>query len=127
MEEETERADRPNIFIEVSNLKLYSYHGVSEQEKRVGNMFEVSCRVSYPAYEAVKSDELSKTINYAEIVEIIKKEMSVTSNLIEHVAGRIRLSLLKSYPLISKGVITVSKLNPPCGEEIEKASVVIEW
>ena len=52
--------------IEITRLRLHAFHGVLEQERRVGNDFEVSVTVGYPV--VIGSDELSATLNYAELV-----------------------------------------------------------
>ncbi|MCA1758503.1 MAG: hypothetical protein LC658_01930 [Bacteroidales bacterium] len=43
----------------------------------------------------------------------------------EHVAGRILHALYVDFPSIQKARIKISKLNPPMGGQIEKASVTL--
>ena len=35
-------------FIELKEMKFYAYHGVSQQEKDVGNYFTVDLRITAP-------------------------------------------------------------------------------
>jgi len=75
---------------------------------------------------AVETDNLDDTISYAEVYSIIKKEMNETSKLIEHVAGRIMNTPLKSrFPQMSETTIRISKLTPPVDGEAERATVSI--
>lgn len=115
------------ITIDINGLRLYGRHGVSDQERSVGNMFEVNASLLYPADEAVLTDRLESTLNYAEAIETIKHEMEVPSRLLEHVAGRMRKALIERFPLISGGMIQLNKLNPPCGVEIGSTGVTIKW
>ena len=45
--------------IEITRLRLHAFHGVLEQERRVGNDFEVSVTVGYPV---VIGSEPSNTV-----------------------------------------------------------------
>ena len=51
--------------IELNRIRFFSYHGVAEQERRVGNDYEVSLRVDYPLERAMESDSLCDTLDYA--------------------------------------------------------------
>ena len=114
--------------ISIDRLRLRAFHGVGSQERRVGNVFEISVSLSYPpALKAVETDDVSDTLNYADAVEIIGKVMSEPSDLLEHVAGRIRRALLTAYPAIESGRITVTKLAPPVSAEMGAASFTLEF
>ena len=75
--------------IELKDVRLYAYHGVLEQERRVGGEYSVSLRVHYNISKAMESDDVNDTLNYALLLDIIKEEMAQPSDLLEHVAGRI--------------------------------------
>lgn len=115
--------------IAINGLRLWAKHGVFDQERRVGNEFEVTLRLDVPASDAaMDTDNLDDTINYAEVVEIIKSEMSIPSRLIEHVAGRIHRSLEARFPgQIAGGELTVSKLAPPIPAELVSVSFTTRW
>lgn len=123
-----ERIRKASVTIEVDRVRLYAFHGVSTQEQTVGNEFEVSVAVSYPpSVIAAVSDGLDDTISYAEIVDIIKKEMKIPSQLLEHVAGRIAGALLTRWPAIASGYVKVSKIAPPISAQLASASVTIDF
>ncbi|MCM1483082.1 MAG: dihydroneopterin aldolase [Muribaculaceae bacterium] len=115
------------ITIDIDRLLIHAYHGVLRQEREVGNMFEVSVSLRYPAMEAVETDRLDATLNYAEAVEVIREVMAVPSQLLEHVAGRIRQALCMRFPLIKGGSVKVAKLNPPISAQLGSVSVTIFW
>ena len=76
-------------YIYIDKAQFYAYHGVMPQERVVGNVFLVSLVVETDIAKATSSDKLEDTLSYAEIYEVIKAEMSIPSNLLEHVGGRI--------------------------------------
>ncbi len=113
--------------IEINNLRMRARHGVLMQERSVGNDFSVTVHLRYPIDEAMINDDVTDTLNYAEAVEIIKDEMSEPSALLEHVAARIRQSLIAKFPKIEGGFVRVAKLNPPITAQMENVAVKIEW
>ena len=75
--------------IEINGLRLFARHGVFEEERINGNTFELTVHLCYPIENAMQSDNVADTLNYAEAIEIIRKEMEIPSRLLEHVVGRI--------------------------------------
>lgn len=114
-------------YIELEQVRFYAYHGVMPQEKQVGNYFEVNLLVKTNFEKALNEDSLENTISYADIYEVIKAEMMIPSDLIEHVAGRILRALTARWNTIDEIKLKVSKLNPPIPGEIAKASVLLNW
>ena len=116
-----------NMTIAIDRLKIFAHHGVTDQEQTVGNQFEVSCSLTCGSTKSILTDNISDTVNYAEIIRIIKSEMDKPSRLIEHAAGRIMTAIQTTYPQITGGSIKVSKLCPPCGAETAGVSVTVTW
>ena len=66
--------------IEIRRLRLRARHGVLDQERVCGNVFEVSAVLTVD-YDG--SDCLESTVSYADVVETIKREMAEPSALLE--------------------------------------------
>ena len=94
-------------------MEFKAYHGCLEQEKVRGNSFTVDFRGELDLSAAAESDNLDDTINYAEIYEIVSDEMSIPSELLENVAGRIVKAIEKRFPQIARFSVRVSKKRPP--------------
>lgn len=88
-----------NTFVELRKIRFYAYHGVAEQERCVGNDYEIYVKVKYPFKDAMETDNLDATLNYAQLYEIICREMKISSHLLEHVAGRIIRAIQTEFPL----------------------------
>ena len=111
--------------IELKDVRLYAFHGVLEQERRVGGDYSVSLRVHYNISKALKTDDVNDTLNYALLLDIIKKEMAEPSNLLEHVAGRIGQTVIEHFDEVEDVTISITKLNPPLGARCAGATVEI--
>ena len=112
------------IFLD--DMRFYAYHGVMEQERRVGGEYGVSLVVEVDLTQAIATDDVADTVNYAELYELVKREMAVPSKLLEHVAGRIGQSAMDKFDRITALTIRVTKLNPPMGADCNGASVEIK-
>ena len=111
--------------IELEKMRFYAYHGVMPQETKVGNDFVVDLILTAPLEQAVKSDELDDTINYAAVYAVVKEQMDIPSKLIEHVAGRILYALKERFPQLAAVELKLSKLNPPFGGDVHSASIIL--
>ena len=99
--------------IELRNLTFYAYHGVLPEERSQGNAFVVDLTLDADVRRAVYTDALSDTINYAEVYEVVAREMAIPSQLLEHVCGRIAVALLDSFVALQRVRVCVAKKNPP--------------
>ena len=111
--------------IYLKNVRFHAYHGVLQQERIVGNDYVVNLVVDYDFTSAMKTDELSATINYAELYEIIKEEMAIPSKLLEHVVGRIGKRVFSECSAIRQIQLAITKENPPFGADCDGAGVEV--
>ena len=112
-------------YISLRNVRFHAFHGVMPQERKVGADFLVNLRVGYPLEQAMQSDEVSDTLNYAALYEVVKTEMMQPSNLLEHVAGRIADAVVKRFPQVASIDLDLTKQNPPMGADCDGAGVEI--
>ena len=116
-----------NTYIHFDQMHFYAFHGVDPQELAVGNNYSIELSLKIPFGDAMKSDALEDTINYAEIFEAIEEVMSTPSKLLEHVVGRIIDTLQQRFPSIAGGRIALYKENPPITGKIDRVGVIVEW
>ena len=112
-------------YISLRNVRFHAFHGVMPQERRVGGDFLVNLRVGYPLEQAMQSDKVGDTLNYAALYEVVKTEMMQPSNLLEHVAGRIADAVVKRFPQVTSIDLDLTKQNPPMGADCDGAGVEI--
>ncbi len=111
--------------IELENMSFQAFHGCYDLEKVVGNRFLVDLAIEVEAGEAAREDDLSKSVNYLTVYEVVREQMGVASNILENVAARIIDALYAEFPEIMRVTVKVSKLAPPLGGKIEKVSVTL--
>lgn len=99
--------------IELEGMEFKAYHGCLEQEKVRGNVFTVDFRGELDLSAAAESDNLADTLNYGEIYDIVADEMSIPSELLENVAGRIVKAIEAKFPKLISFSVRVSKKRPP--------------
>lgn len=98
----------------MKNMGFYGYHGVLEEEKKLGQKFFVDIELYLDLETAGKSDDLQYTASYAEVYEMIGKVFKEKKmNLIEAVAETICSQILDTYPRIYEVMIRVKKPEAP--------------
>lgn len=97
-----------------------------EQERSVGADFLVSVEAECENELSTITDKLTDTISYADMAEVVKQEMQIPSQLLEHAAGRIGRRLLADFPTLSQVTVRLTKLAPPItGLQCEGAGIVL--
>ena len=85
----------------IKDLEIYAYHGVLPEEKKNGQTFIVTVELFVSLRAAGITDDLDKTINYAEVCEDIRDVMTGEKyDLIEAVAENIADTILIKYDTI---------------------------
>lgn len=117
------QAKSTKIFLR--QVRFHAYHGVLEQERRVGNDYVINVVAECDFTHAMLTDELEDTVSYADIYRVVKEEMAIPSKLLEHVAGRIGERLFNEFPSLQSLDISIMKVNPPFGADCEGAGVEV--
>ena len=101
------------LTIELQQIKLHAFHGLYPGEERLGSPYEVNLKVTCPEPADGAYHELSDTVNYAGLYEILKSRMLVPTPLLETVADAVLNDIKKQYPRIQQAEISIYKLQPP--------------
>lgn len=109
----------------LENMEFYAFHGCYAEERAIGATFVVTLEMETDMEAAGHSDDLRDTINYETAYNVVKAEMAKPSNLIEHVAYRIKRAVRAAFPQLTAVSVSVSKLAPPLGGKIDRATVVV--
>lgn len=111
--------------IVLSRMEYYGYHGVFEEERKLGQRFLVDLELELDLREAGMADDLAKTVNYAEIHELVKGIVEKKSfKLIEALAEHIASSVLDTYTMVDALTVRLTKPHPPF--DIHFAGVTVE-
>lgn len=116
-----------NGYVILRNVRFHAFHGVMPQEQQVGGDFLLTLRVGYPLAKAMESDEVVDTLNYASLYTLVKQEMDLPSQLLEHVAGRIAKAVMNVFPAVTSVDLELTKQNPPMGADCDGATVEMHF
>lgn len=112
--------------ITLENMEFHAYHGCLEHEKTLGNTFLVTLSMQLDTSIAEKTDQLSDTLNYKAVYDVVKTEMEIRSQLIEHVSRRIADAVFTKFPLIQSMKLKLTKMQPPLGAKVQAVSIQLE-
>jgi 7,8-dihydroneopterin aldolase/epimerase/oxygenase len=111
--------------IQIEGMEFYAYHGCFKEEQIIGNKFIVNLSIEADLKKPSGTDNISDTLNYQTMYQLIQEEMKEKSHLLEHIGGRILDRLYENFDEIQKAEVKVSKVNPPMGGKIDQVSVTL--
>jgi dihydroneopterin aldolase len=100
------------ITINLQNLQFHSYHGIHEEEKILGNNYEVNALVEFQESQNVIA-HLNETIDYSRLYDIIQKRMNIPCPLLETLVMETGLAIKNEFSQIKAVSLTITKKNPP--------------
>jgi len=106
-------------------MQFHAYHGVFEQEQKIGNTYFIDLKIGADFSKACNTDQIEDTINYASAFHEIQEEMKKPCCLIEHLAENICRRLKKSFMEIQSIEIKLTKQNPPLHGQLESVSIIL--
>ena len=98
--------------IELRGLQFYSFHGLYEEEKKVGGEFIVDAFAKFPA-ENHSLKSINETVNYAALFAIVRDEMNHRRELLETIAQSIAEKIYAKYGVIKEVEIRIEKKKAP--------------
>ena len=98
----------------LKNLCFYGYHGVLPEETKLGQKFFIDIELYVELMEAGKTDNLNKSVSYADMYTTVKKIVEGKPyKLIEALAENISDEILKNYLLVEGLSIKIKKPEAP--------------
>ncbi|RAL23196.1 dihydroneopterin aldolase [Thermoflavimicrobium daqui] len=108
-----------------NKMVFYGYHGVYEEENRLGQRFHVDLEMKLDLSIAAKQDDLHQTVDYGRVYEVVKQEVEETRvQLIETLAENIAAKLLANFRIMEI-LVRVTKPDPPIPGYYESVGVEI--
>lgn len=111
----------------LQGCQFYGYHGVFSEEQQLGQLFVVDCELTVDLMAASQSDDLSDTINYGAVFEVIKYHVEIQQyRLLEKLAGELCRDLYQQYEEIQHIRLKIIKKNPPIAGHYQAVGIEIE-
>ena len=109
----------------LKGIQFHGYHGVAEAERQLGQKYEVDLELMTDLSAAGKTDDLTRTIDYAQVVQrVIEIGTQGSFQLFETLAETIADAILAQFQ-IEEVRIAVKKLSPPIEPTLTYAGVEI--
>ncbi|MCM1159768.1 MAG: 2-amino-4-hydroxy-6-hydroxymethyldihydropteridine diphosphokinase [Roseburia sp.] len=113
--------------ITITNLEVFAHHGVFPEENEKGQNFYINAKLYLSTRKAGLADELSQSVHYGEVCELIDKHMREhTYKLLETVAEQLAAEIFESYPLVERLHLEICKPHAPISLPFENVSVAIK-
>jgi len=110
----------------LNQLQFYGYHGVYPEETKLGQRYIVDIVLYIDLKDAGTSDNLEKTVNYAEVFSLVKGIVEGKPfQLIEAVAEKIAADIFTKFPLVESCNVKVTKPNPPINGQYDNVAIEI--
>jgi len=111
----------------IEDLEVYAYHGVAQEEKKLGQMFVVSLQISADLETAALSGNLDASINYSKACNIVKDILQAESyDLIETAALKVIEGIFHKFNHAQVVKVLLKKPWAPMGQHIKYAGVELE-
>ena len=113
--------------IQIRDLEIYCHQGVFKEENVLGQNFLVSLALYMDTRPAGEADDLSRSINYAEVAYFVKKEMEQKNyQLIEAAAEQLAREILLHFTLVDHVKVEIKKPWAPILLPLDTVSVCIK-
>ena len=114
-----------SVEVEVRGLSIYTHHGVGEAEREVGQRLEIDVAFYVPDCDAVLTDRLDDTVDYAEVCDIVALGATERSyRTLERLCHVIGERLMERFACESVRV-RAAKPEPPLPLAVEEVAVEV--
>ncbi len=113
--------------IEITDLECYCHHGVLPEEQQLGQKFLVSLILYMDTRKAGKTDDLSYSVDYAEVAHFVSEKMNgATYQLLESVAEKLAEEILYCYHKVKQVEVCIKKPWAPILLPLKTVSITIQ-
>ena len=110
----------------IKGVVVHARHGVMKHETEVGQRFVIDIELFADLSESSRSDRLSDTISYSNVVETARDAFkNANYKLLERAAGAVADAILLVFPRVRAVKVTVHKPHAPIAEIFEDVGVVL--
>ena len=113
------------VEVEIRGLSIYTHHGVTDAEQEVGQRLEFDVSLDVPDCDAVLTDRLDDTVDYAEACDIVALAATERSyRTLERLCQVVAERLMERYG--SETVrVRAAKPEPPLPLALEEVGVEV--
>jgi len=111
--------------ISLENIRLYGYHGATSNERELGQRFEVDVEITADLSDAVKHDDMKRTINYEKVFRLVEAEVTRERyHLLETLAAKLARDILGQFGA-TEVLVRIRKPSVPIAGAIDHVQVEV--
>ncbi len=111
-------------FLQIENIKLWARVGVLEEERELGQLFNLDIFLWTDFKTCTENDDIKKTVDYSELVETLKDQAKkIYCFTIEKYSNEI-VQIINEKFQINRIKLTLTKCTPPITGFDGKVSIV---
>jgi dihydroneopterin aldolase len=120
-----DNATTSTVEVELRGLSIYTHHGVTEAEREVGQRLEFDISFDVPDCDALLTDRLDDTVDYAEVCDIVALAATERSHrTLERLCQVVAERLMERFSCDSVQV-RAAKPEPPLSYAVREAGVEV--
>ena len=124
---EADSGQSASVDVEIRGLSIYTHHGVTEAERETGQRLEIDISFDVPDCDAVVTDRLEDTVDYAEVCDIVALAATECSyKTLERLCNVIAERLLERFACESVRV-RAAKPEPPLPLALDQVAVEVAY
>jgi dihydroneopterin aldolase len=110
----------------LNSIEFYGYHGVTDEERRIGHHFSLDLALELDLAPAGRTDDLQLTVDYGDVcLRALSIGEGPPVHLLEGLAARIAEACLQAYPAVAAVEVAVRKRLPPLPAHVAAVEVRI--
>jgi 7,8-dihydroneopterin aldolase/epimerase/oxygenase len=110
--------------VELRGLHVFGYHGVEEEEQRLGQLFLYD--VEFEVGDRGANDRIEDAVDYREVAQAIREVNSRRFALLEGLATAVADALMAQFPIENVRVRVRKPQVKPAGMTVEHSAVTVE-
>jgi len=112
--------------IEITGLQTFGYHGLFEEERRLGQKFTFDIDATLNPAPSHRDDSLHASIRYDAVVDAaVSLAGAMKYQTLEALGEAIAIGLLRRFALIDTICVGVSKFSPPIPHTLSKVGIAV--
>ena len=111
-------------FLKIEDIKLWARVGVLDEERELGQLFSLDIFLWTDFDKCTANDDIKKTIDYSELVEILKDQSKKIYCFTIEKYSKAILEIINQEFKLSKIKIILTKCNPPITGFDGKVSII---